>query len=110
MALVGKNKRRQIEVEDTLHGQILSVDSMEEYDFVNFLCEAAQLSIIQDFQYQPEPFNLFENTKYTDVFGKSRTRYLAHQYTCDFCMQFNPKLNLDFSKELKVPFEQLSCE
>lgn len=37
----GKNKRRQLEAYDSLHDAILSVDSAEEVDFVNWLCEAA---------------------------------------------------------------------
>lgn len=39
--IVGKNKRRQLEAYDSLHSVMLSVDSQEEVDFVNWLCEAA---------------------------------------------------------------------
>ena len=38
---MGKNKRRQLLVEDTVHDVQLSVDSAEEVDCVNWLCEAA---------------------------------------------------------------------
>ena len=38
---MGKNKRRQLLVEDTVHDVQLSVDSVEEVDCVNWLCEAA---------------------------------------------------------------------
>ena len=41
MNAAGKNKRKQIEVFDSLHGMTLSVDSQEEVDFVNWCCEAA---------------------------------------------------------------------
>lgn len=58
--LQGKNKRKQLTVSDTVHGVTLSVDSTEEVDFVNWACEACQLSILHDFQYQPPPFSLFE--------------------------------------------------
>lgn len=51
MADTGKNKRRQLEVEDTLHGKTLLVDSVEEVDMVNWACEAAELSVIYDFEY-----------------------------------------------------------
>lgn len=37
---MGKNKRRQLLVEDTVHNKQLSVDSVEEVDTVNWLCEA----------------------------------------------------------------------
>lgn len=39
--IMGKNKRRQLLVEDTVHDVQLSVDSAEEVDCVNWLCEAA---------------------------------------------------------------------
>ena len=38
--IMGKNKRRQLLVEDTVHNKQLSVDSVEEVDTVNWLCEA----------------------------------------------------------------------
>lgn len=38
--LAGKNKRKQLTVDDTVHGVQLSVDSTEEVDFVNWACEA----------------------------------------------------------------------
>lgn len=47
--LAGKNKRKQLTVDDTVHGVQLSVDSAEEVDFVNWVCEACLLSVIQDF-------------------------------------------------------------
>jgi len=49
--LAGKNRRKQLTVDDTAHKIRLSVDSTEEVDFVNWACEACQLSILQDFQY-----------------------------------------------------------
>ena len=50
-ALSGKNRRKQLTARDVVHGVELSVDSVEEVDFVNWACEACQLSILQDFQY-----------------------------------------------------------
>lgn len=49
MANAGKNKRRQLLAYDSVHGVTLSVDSQEEVDFVDWLCEAHGLSVIQDF-------------------------------------------------------------
>ena len=49
MADRGKNNRRQLEADDIVHGVTLSVDSQEEIDFVNWLCEAHELSVINDF-------------------------------------------------------------
>lgn len=69
--LTGKNKRSKFIANDTIHNVQLSVDSMEEIDFINWACEACQLSIIQDFQYQPQPFNLFESVQYIDISKKS---------------------------------------
>lgn len=51
MGNAGKNRRNQIEAEDTVHGVVLSVDSVEESDFCNWLCEAVQLSAVLDFTY-----------------------------------------------------------
>lgn len=51
MSTRGKNKRRQFEVFDSVHDVTLSVDSQEEVDFTEWLCEAHGLSVINDFQY-----------------------------------------------------------
>ena len=110
MQTVGKNKRRQIETYDNVHGCALSVDSPEECDFIAWLCEAYQLGIIRDFQYQPESFLLFSNEKYVDIFGKSRTLFQNHQYSCDFIVKFDPKKWIELSKEFKVFQNQLDSE
>lgn len=109
MAEQGKNRRRQLEAEDTVHGATLSVDSQEEVDFVNWLCEAHSLSAVGDFQYQPPSFELFGNTKYVDVYGKERTLFQEHRYSCDFLVAFDPNAQKELAKELKVPYSQLSC-
>ena len=92
-----------------MHNVVLSVDSQEEVDFVNWLCEAHTLSVINDFQYQPSSFELFENTKYTDIYGKTRTLFQEHVYSCDFMVMFNPNTQKELAKELKIPYSQLSC-
>lgn len=109
MADRGKNTRRQLEIEDTVHGKTLSVDSVEECDFINWLCEAHDLSVIGDFQYQPPSFSLFENTKYVDVNGKTRTLFQDHEYSCDFMVTFDPNAQKELAKELKTPYSALSC-
>jgi hypothetical protein len=70
MATKGKNKRRQLEIFDTIHNVNLSVDSQEEIDFINWCCEATNLSIINDFKYQPDSFKLFDDVKYFDINNK----------------------------------------
>lgn len=52
----GKNKRRQLEVFDEIHGTMLSVDSAEEVDFVRWCDEAVKLSVLNGYQYQPDSF------------------------------------------------------
>ena len=70
MANSGKNKRRQLEAFDKFHNAALSVDSVEEKDFINWLNEAVELSVITDFDYQPPAYQLAEPVKYVDVDGK----------------------------------------
>ena len=101
--LAGKNKRKQLTVEDTVHGVQLSVDSTEEVDFVNWACEACQLSILQDFQYQPQPFVLFQPVWYMDFQNKQRCLFREHIYTPDFIIQFDPRIQPALTKEFKVP-------
>jgi hypothetical protein len=101
--LAGKNSRRQLSAEDTVHGAVLSVDSQEEVDFVNWACEAHRLSVIQDFQYQPPPFGLFEAVWYDDQAGKQRCLFREHVYTPDFIVQFDPQAWPQLAKEFKVP-------
>ena len=108
MQTTGKNKRRQFEVYDNVHSCTLSVDSSEEVDFIEWLNEAYELSIIDDFQYQPESFMLFENVKYVDVYGKTKSLFQEHVYSCDFKIMFDANKFKELAKELKVPNEQLS--
>ena len=110
MAIKGKNKRKQIEVLDDVHNVVLSVDSNEEKDCLNWLCEAKKMNIINDFTYQPESFTLFEPQKYKDVNNKEKTLFREHKYTADFTVQFTPSSFLELSKELKVPYDQLSSQ
>ena len=107
--IMGKNKRRQLLVEDTVHDVQLSVDSAEEVDCVNWLCEAVQLSIINDFTYQPLAFQLFDSVKYQDINNKTKTLFREHIYTADFCIMFSPSAQLILAKEFKVPYSSLSC-
>ena len=103
MGNAGKNKRSQLTAEDTVHGTVLSVDSMEESDFCNWLCEAVQLSAVLDFTYQPQSFVLFDGAKYVDVDGKTRCMFRDHVYSPDFMVEFDPARQKDLAKELKVP-------
>lgn len=104
----GKNKRRQLSAYDVTHNQILSCDSQEEVDFIEWLNEAVELSIINDFYYQPISFELFEAEKYIDVYGKQKSLFREHSYTPDFMITFNSLNNLEFAKEFKVQYNDLS--
>ena len=106
----GKNKRRQLEAYDSLHSVMLSVDSQEEVDVLNWLCEAAQLSAISDFEYQPSSFQLFDAVRYEDVDGKSRSLFQEHKYTPDFVVAFDGNAQHALAKELKISKDQLSAE
>ena len=108
MANSGKNKRRQLEAFDKFHNAALSVDSVEEKDFINWLNEAIELSVITDFDYQPPAYQLAEPVKYVDVDGKQRTLFREHIYSTDFVVEFDPNFSKALSKELKVPYSELS--
>lgn len=109
MANAGKNKRRQIEVYDSVHDIMLSVDSVEERDFCNWCCEAVQLSVLNDFRYQPDSFRLSDSESYVDIDGKKRSLYREHRYSPDFMLTFNPNQYRNLSKEFKIRQEQLSA-
>lgn len=108
MATVGKNKRRQLEVYDDVHNITLSVDSNEEVDFTHWCCEAVKLSVLNDFQYQPDSFRLFDAESYIDIEGKNRSLYREHKYSPDFLLLFDAYKYRDLSKEFKIRQEQLS--
>lgn len=108
MSEKGKNKRSQLTCFDDVHNQVLSVDSAEEIDTLNFLVEATRLSIINDFSYQPPAFQLFDNAKYQDVYNKQKTLFREHIYTPDWVLDFSPSSQLELAKEFKVPYEELS--
>ena len=108
MANQGKNKRRQLEVLDETHQVKLSVDSQEECDMVHWLDEAIQLSVINNYEYQPAPYILADSIRYVDVEGKQRTLYREHQYSPDFVVELNPNANIALSKEFKIRYDQLS--
>lgn len=109
MENAGKNRRRQLDAWDSAHGRALSVDSVEESDFINWLCEAKSLSVINDFQYQPPSFRLFDNEKYQDVDGRQRTLFQDHVYSCDFVVSFDASRQKALAKEFKVQLGQLSA-
>lgn len=104
----GKNKRRQLSAYDNVHDATLSCDSQEEVDFIEWLNEAIELSVIDDFHYQPCTFELFKSEKYVDVYGKQRTLFREHSYTPDFMIEFDPNKNLELAKELKLQQNDLS--
>lgn len=106
----GKNKRKQCICYDSVHNITLSVDSNEEEETLEWLCEAKSLSIINDFSYQPPSFQLAEAVKQVDVNGKERTLFREHIYTADWIIDFTPSAQLKLAAEMKIPYEQLSCE
>ena len=102
MVTSGKNKRRQFEIFDSVHNINLLVDSQEEIDAVNFFCELHQLGLLLDFEYQPQPFKLFDSVDYTDIEGKNRCLFRDHEYTADFKITIDPNKNKILSKEFKL--------
>ena len=105
---MGKNKRRQIECYDTFHNQSLSCDSVEECDFIEWCNEAASLSVIKDFIYQPDSIVLFDSTSYLDFQGKKKSLLKQHVYSPDFCIIFDPGAFPLLAKQFKVQYDQMS--
>lgn len=108
MAITGKNKRKQLEYFDKTHNQVLSVDSQEEVDFLKWLDEAHELSIVSDYLYQPQSFELFKAETYIDVNGKKASLFRDHYYSPDFVISFDPTKYKTLAKEFKVQQSDLS--
>lgn len=108
MSNSGKNKRKQLTCYDDIHNMTLSVDSTEECDTLAWLSEACNLSVINDFVYQPPSFQLFDDVKYQDVNNKQKTLFRAHEYTPDWLLTFTPAKHVELAKEFKIPYSELS--
>lgn len=85
------------------------MDSNEELDTLAWLNEAARLSVITDFEYQPDAFKLADKAEYRDVSGKKRVLFREHVYTADFKVAFDPSKHVELAREFRVPLCQLSC-
>lgn len=104
---MGKNLRRQLLCRDDFHEVDVSCDSAEEVDFVEWCAEAAQLGIIQDFEYQPKPIQLFDAVDYVNSEGKKRQLFKSHVYSPDFKLTFAPQRSLVLCKQLKLPIQAM---
>ena len=104
---MGKNTRRQIQYRDDFHNIDVNCDSVEECDYIDWCSEAAQLSIIQDFEYQPQSIKLFDAVEYINWKGQSRSLLREHIYSPDFKIMFNPQSYQILAKEFKLPHKAL---
>ena len=99
---MGKNLRRQFAYVDSFHGKTLNCDSLEECDVLDWCVEAAQLGIIQDFEYQPQSIKLFDAVSYITWNNKSRSLLRDHVYSPDFCITFDPRAFQMLCKYFKI--------
>lgn len=106
----GNNKRRTFKQYDSFHNVDLEVDSAEECDFIEWCCEAAQLKVIKDFEYQPKPISLSEPINFIDAKGKRRSLLRDHVYTPDFRIQIDPRASQKLCIQFKVPYEAMNLE
>lgn len=104
---MGKNKRRQFPYHDDFHNVDVLCDSIEECDFIEWCAEAAQLSVIQDFEYQPESIQLFDAVDYIAFNNKKRSLFREHKYSPDFSIRFIPEAAGVLCKEFKVPYQNI---
>ena len=106
MSLMGKNKRRQIPYIDSFHKTNVLCDSIEECDMLEWCCEAAQLKLIDDFEYQPQSIPLFESIDYLNVDNKRRVLLRDHVYSPDFKIIFCPRSSTKLCREFKLSIAQ----
>ena len=86
----GKNSRSDVIAYE------YNFDSKEELDVFEWILEAKELGFIDEYEYQPKSFELFEGVK--NLKGKYIVR--PHIYTADFKVIFNDKW-IDFRKNNK---------
>ena len=99
---MGKNTRKQVEAFDKVHNVLLSVDSLEEVEFIEWLNVACEMKIIKDFKYQPKSFELFKPQTWVNSNGKNRTLFREHIYTADFIIWFDKNKFPKLADEFKV--------
>lgn len=104
---MGKNKRQQFEAFDKVHGRTVMVDSREEMDMLAWLCEAKDLGLILDFEYQPAAIKLFDSVDFVNSQGKKRSLFREHVYTPDFIVKFRPGVSEQLDVQFKVPFDRM---
>lgn len=107
---MGKNKRKQIKHRDSFHNVDLNMDSTEECDIIEWCIEAAQLGIIQDFEYQPKSIKLFDSVEYVTFDGKRRTLLRDHIYSPDFSIIFIPETSKTLCKTFKLSLQDMQCK
>jgi len=71
----------------------INFDSNEELEFYEWILEAKELGFVDDFEYQPKSFVLFDGAKNSK--GKFTVR--PHVYTADFRIEFNDSW-IDFKR------------
>lgn len=85
-----KGKKKQILFNDTIHNQVVDVDSNEEWYAFAWAVELVEMGLAKDFEYQPPTFDLSPKFVYVPyVFpGKKRPKekflFHPHVYTADF--------------------------
>ena len=85
-----KGKKKQILFNDTVHNQVVDVDSNEEWYTFAWLVEAHQMGLVGDFEYQPASLPLSPKFVYTPYAfpgkkpQKEKFLFHPHVYTADF--------------------------
>lgn len=103
---MGKNKRRQIVYRDSFHGVDVNCDSLEECDVIDWCSEAAQLGVLEDFQYQPPSIQLSESINIVGHDKKKKVLLREHVYSPDFMIEFDPRSYETLCKEFKLTLQQ----
>lgn len=104
---MGRNNRRQFPYRDAFHGVDLMMDSIEECDFLEWCVEAAQLGLVEDFQYQPPSIKLFDAVDFIALDGKKKSLLREHVYSPDFLVVVKARAYQTLAKEFKLPHHAL---
>lgn len=107
---MGKNNRQQIQYRDSVHNVDINADSVEECDFLDWLAEAVQLGLVNDFTYQPPSIKLSNSVEYLNIDGKKRVLMREHVYSPDFMLTFVPGVSRTLCKEFKLSVQQMRQE
>ena len=103
---MGKNKKSIFKIFDKNAGKDVEVDSLEEWQFYNWILELYDIKAIVSYEYQPNSFILTEKRNYIPLYSnpknKEKSLLRSHEYTADFKIMFDIAHGELLSKYFKI--------